>query len=171
MPWDVTSLHVAKLDLDGELPRLHEHQHVAGGDDANVAIVQPEWSPDGRLHSFKADGSVVGARFAGGLEYLDGSGFDTSAHSAFHAIRSDAERLAWVAASFSTGASVIADGHTVAAPRPLDLDEAFFPAPERLNYPTGSTEQVDAGTSRESAYGHSLLDQSRLWGGGRELPR
>jgi dipeptidyl aminopeptidase/acylaminoacyl peptidase len=195
MPWDVTSLHVAKLDLDGELPRLEKQQHVAGGDDANVAIVQPEWSPDGRLHylsdahtahgdgwqlyvagvddpvhvvdgelgyppwvfglsryAFKADGSVVGARFAGGLEYLDGSGFDTSAHSAFHAIRSDGERLAWVAASFSTGASVMADGHTVAAPRPLDLDEAFFPAPERLNYPTGSTEQVDAGTSRESAY-------------------
>ncbi len=195
MPWDVTSLHVARLDLGGDQPVLNDRQLVAGGDAANVAIVQPEWSPSGELHylsdartaqgdgwqlyvqgkdtpvhvvdgelgyppwvfglsryAFKPDGSIVGARFEGGLEYLDGSGVDTSDYSAFHAIRSDGERLAWVAASFASGAAVIADGHTVAEPRALDMDGAFFPAPERLSFPTGSTEQVDTGTAMETAH-------------------
>ena len=45
MPWDGTELWVAEFRKDGSIqaPRC-----VAGGND--VSIVQPEWSPDGRLH-------------------------------------------------------------------------------------------------------------------------
>src|SRR3954454_24735994 len=41
MPWDGTELWVAKLDGS-------EAQQVAGGPEESV--VQPAWSPDGRLH-------------------------------------------------------------------------------------------------------------------------
>lgn len=173
MPWDDTTLRVAELvaDADGT-PRLADVRTVAGGDGAGEAIVQPEWSPDGRLHfvsdrddlwwlyeagrdapvlrcdgeigcppwvfglsryAFRPDGSVVAARFEGGLERLDGF----PAYTAFHSVRSSGARLAFVGASFAEGPAVVVDGEVVRAPRPLGLDAAFLTAPERLSYPTG----------------------------------
>ncbi len=45
MPWDATELWVAAVREDGT---PHEERLVAGG--AGESIVQPEWSPDGKLH-------------------------------------------------------------------------------------------------------------------------
>ncbi len=45
MPWDAAELWLAEADAEGRLP---SPRRIAGGD--GVAIVQPEWSPDGRLH-------------------------------------------------------------------------------------------------------------------------
>ncbi len=45
MPWDGTELRVAQLDGDGT---LSGERLVAGGPEESV--IQPEWSPDGRLH-------------------------------------------------------------------------------------------------------------------------
>lgn len=51
MPWDNTSLLVADLDLHGlDGPSISNRHCVAGGADADVAVVQPEWSSDNRLH-------------------------------------------------------------------------------------------------------------------------
>jgi dipeptidyl aminopeptidase/acylaminoacyl peptidase len=44
MPWDGTRLHIASVGPDG----LGAPHLVTGGEDES--IVQPEWSPDGRLH-------------------------------------------------------------------------------------------------------------------------
>jgi len=45
MPWDGTELWTAAVAADGTLGVAHR---IAGGPDES--IVQPEWSPDGRLH-------------------------------------------------------------------------------------------------------------------------
>jgi dipeptidyl aminopeptidase/acylaminoacyl peptidase len=45
MPWDETTLSVARFDTSGALTTP---EHVAGG--PGVSILQPEWSPDGRLY-------------------------------------------------------------------------------------------------------------------------
>ncbi|MGB1801367.1 MAG: prolyl oligopeptidase family serine peptidase, partial [Gammaproteobacteria bacterium] len=47
MPWDNTSLTLAKINQDGELT---EPIHVAGGDDKNEAVCQPVWSPENILY-------------------------------------------------------------------------------------------------------------------------
>ncbi len=51
MPWDDTTLRAAPIahEPDGT-PALAEPRAVAGGDGRGEAVVQPEWSPDGRLH-------------------------------------------------------------------------------------------------------------------------
>ncbi len=50
MPWDETHLQVATLKLvDGE-PELTDQRLVAGGAESGIAILQPEWSADNRLH-------------------------------------------------------------------------------------------------------------------------
>lgn len=45
MPWDETELWVADLNADGSVSNA---KRVAGG--ANESIIQPVWSPDGRLY-------------------------------------------------------------------------------------------------------------------------
>ncbi len=45
MPWDSTTLWLARIADDGG---LHEHVRIAGGPAESVC--QPEWSPDGVLH-------------------------------------------------------------------------------------------------------------------------
>lgn len=45
MPWDATRLRIAEVRDDGSLA---DARTVAGG--PGEALVQPEWSPDGRLH-------------------------------------------------------------------------------------------------------------------------
>lgn len=48
MPWEDTSLMLADLSSNKDSISLSNIQCVAGGDDES--IVQPSWSPDGRLH-------------------------------------------------------------------------------------------------------------------------
>lgn len=47
MPWDGTELWTSRIVLDGPLPHLVEPAHLAGGPDE--ALVQPEWTAEGRL--------------------------------------------------------------------------------------------------------------------------
>jgi dipeptidyl aminopeptidase/acylaminoacyl peptidase len=51
MPWDATTLWLARVDAEG---RLHDPRAVAGG--GSVSIFQPQWSPDGKLY-FVSDAS------------------------------------------------------------------------------------------------------------------
>ena len=45
MPWDSTTLWLARIAADGA---LHDHARVAGN--SSESVCQPEWSPDGVLH-------------------------------------------------------------------------------------------------------------------------
>ncbi|MDY7103933.1 MAG: S9 family peptidase [Actinomycetota bacterium] len=54
MPWDGTRLWVGELGYEDEQLVVHDARVVAGGDQESV--IQPEWSPDGRLH-YVSDGS------------------------------------------------------------------------------------------------------------------
>lgn len=59
MPWDGTTLYLADvLDTEGELPRLAEPVAVAGG--AEIAIFQPEFTPDGKSLMYVSDESGWG---------------------------------------------------------------------------------------------------------------
>lgn len=56
MPWDGTRLYLASVVSDGEtLPRLTEPRVIAGGDE--IAIFQPEFTPDGKTLLFASDES------------------------------------------------------------------------------------------------------------------
>ncbi|HDL85379.1 MAG TPA: S9 family peptidase, partial [Candidatus Acetothermia bacterium] len=54
MPWDGTRLHLATLNVDSaSLPTLRDEKEIAGSD--NVAIFQPQFSPDGRYLTYVSD--------------------------------------------------------------------------------------------------------------------
>lgn len=54
MPWDGTTLKLATLRTEGPgLPRVTDVQTLAGGED--VALFQPEFSPDGRYLAYVSD--------------------------------------------------------------------------------------------------------------------
>lgn len=53
MPWDGTRLFLADLVEGEELPRLTNEREIAGGDE--VAIFQPEFTPDGRYLLYVSD--------------------------------------------------------------------------------------------------------------------
>jgi dipeptidyl aminopeptidase/acylaminoacyl peptidase len=56
MPWDGTRLNLAEVKIGEKgLPTLGERQSVAGDD--NIAIFQPEFSPDGRYLAYVSDAS------------------------------------------------------------------------------------------------------------------
>ena len=67
MPWDGSRLYVASvIETDGSLPRLDAPRVIAGGDD--VAVFQPEFTPDGRHLLYVSDESGWGQIFACDLE-------------------------------------------------------------------------------------------------------
>ena len=202
MPWEDTTLRVATLhvgtgggpgatdgiddepdagdgagDGTGGIVGVADSRLVAGGNEAGIAVVQPEWSPDGTLHflsdrddawqlyregsdaalteasgeigappwvfglsryAFRSDGSVVFARFEGGVEFLDGH----PGYTAFNTVRTAGKHLAFVAASWSSESAVVLDAREVRAPRDLELDEAFLAPPERITFPTGPSDQA-----------------------------
>ena len=96
-------------------------------------IGYPPWVFGLSRYAFRADGEVVAARFDGGVEFLDGY----PGHTAFSAIRTAGEHLAFVAASWSAESAVVLDGRVVRAPRDLGLDPALLAPPERITFPTG----------------------------------
>ncbi|HET6881312.1 MAG TPA: S9 family peptidase [Pirellulales bacterium] len=53
MPWDGTRLYLADVAASDGFPRLHNIREIAGGDE--VAIFQPEFTPDGRWMIFVSD--------------------------------------------------------------------------------------------------------------------
>ena len=101
-------------------------------------IGYPPWVFGLSRYAFRPDGTVVAARFDGGVEFLEGF----PGHTAFHAIRTAGEHLAFVAASWSSESAVVLDGRVVRAPRELGLDPAFLAAPERITFPTGDAGEV-----------------------------
>jgi len=58
MPWDGTLLRLGKLVFDGNLPRVTDVETLAGGDE--IAIFQPQFSPDGNFLAYVADESGWG---------------------------------------------------------------------------------------------------------------
>lgn len=65
MPWDDSSLMVARLHSSAESVSISEVRRVAGG--KNESIVQPAWSPDGTLH-YLSDRSDLWQLYAEGQE-------------------------------------------------------------------------------------------------------
>jgi len=104
-------------------------------------IGYPPWVFGLSTYAFRADGSVIAARFDGGVEFLDGF----PDHTAFHTIRTAGEHVAFVAASWTTESAVVVDGRVVRAPRELGLDPALLAAPERITFPTGSPDDAAGG--------------------------
>jgi dipeptidyl aminopeptidase/acylaminoacyl peptidase len=177
MPWDDTELMVADLDSSAELVSLSNERFVAGGE--GVAIVQPEWSPDNRLHylsdsadswqlyregqeapvylvegeigyppwvfalsryAFKSNGDVVAARFDKGVEFMNGY----PAYSAFNAIRTHGDKIAFAASAWDAEVAIVYDGVVVRAPRQLNLDSALMMKAESLCFPTSNNETAYA---------------------------
>jgi dipeptidyl aminopeptidase/acylaminoacyl peptidase len=63
MPWDAAELFVAPVEhADGSLPRLGEARRVAGGPE--IAVFQPEFSPDGSTLFYVSDESGWGRLMA-----------------------------------------------------------------------------------------------------------
>ena len=58
MPWDGTRLYLAAIATGDPVPRLGEPEAVAGGDD--VAVFQPEFTPDGKHLLYVSDESGWG---------------------------------------------------------------------------------------------------------------
>ena len=58
MPWDGTNLFLAPIEACDPLPRLGEPQAIAGGDE--VAVFQPEFTPDGKCLLYVSDESGWG---------------------------------------------------------------------------------------------------------------
>lgn len=53
MPWDGAELWLARIDCSGALPHVVEQRRLAG--DAETAVFQPEFSPDGRRLAYVSD--------------------------------------------------------------------------------------------------------------------
>ena len=103
-------------------------------------IGSPPWVFGPSRYAFRPDGSVVAARFVGGLDRLDGF----PDYTALYSVRTSGARLSFVGASFAAGPAVVVDGEVVRAPRTPELDPAFLPPPERLSFPTGPDGQATA---------------------------
>ena len=112
-------------------------------------IGYPPWVFGLSRYAFRPDGSVVAARFEGGVEFLDGFPDWT----AFHALRTAGEHLAFVAASWSSESAVVVDGSIVRPPRELGLEPAFLAPPERITFPTSGGDR-DAHADAEDGERH-----------------
>ena len=113
--------------------QLYREGDAAPALEVDGEIGYPPWVFGLSRYAFRADGRAVAARFEGGLEFLEGH----PEYTAFNALRSAGDHLAFVAASFSSENVVVLDGETVRAPRELGLDAAFLVPPERIDFPTG----------------------------------
>mgnify|MGYP000029014938 CR=1 FL=1 len=103
-------------------------------------IGYPPWVFGLSRYAFRADGTIVAARFNGGIEFLDGhEGF-----TAFHTIRTAGDHLGFVGASWESESVVVLDGKFVSARRELGLDPAFLAPPERLHFPSADNEHAYA---------------------------
>ena len=134
---------------DGTLHFLSDRtdlwQLYAEGREAPVLEVDgeigyPHWVFGLSRYAFRPDGSVVAARLSGGLDHLEGF----PDYTAIYAVRTSGSRLSFVGAAFDAGPAVVVDGEVVRAPRALDLDPGFLPAPEILSFPTGESGEAHA---------------------------
>ncbi len=66
MAWDGTTLILADLAYDADVPRIASHKIIAG--DTQTAIFQPEFSPDGRYLSYISDATGFGQIYLYDLE-------------------------------------------------------------------------------------------------------
>lgn len=129
MPWDGTQLVVAPVQIDGDsMPRLGPSRVAAGG--ADVAIFQPEFTPDGRGVFYVSDESGWG-RIAlmdlesGDRRWLSDDGAEYGAPAWVQGMRTYA---------------ISADGRFVVAAR---NDRGFFRL-ERIEVESGQVVPVEA---------------------------
>ncbi len=100
-------------------------------------IGYPPWVHGLSRYDFNDDGSVVFARYKGGIDYLEGYPDQTN----FHTIRTSGSRLSFTSGSWSSEAAVFFDGQQVSKPRDLQLDAEYLTPPEVLSFPTGPDQQ------------------------------
>ena len=140
--------------------QLHREGSEAALTAVDGEIGYPPWVFGLSRYAFRADGSVVAARFEGGVEFLDGH----PDYTAFFAVRGAGEHMAFVAASWSSESAVVLDGREVRAPRELGLDDALLAPPERITFPTGparaepddADEAADVPAERSGEVAHAL---------------
>lgn len=126
MPWDGTYLYLAPLlapDGEGGLPRLGAARRVAGGKD--VAILQPEFSPDGGTLYYVSDEPGMG-----NLHALDVASGRTRAVTAQR--QADLGRPAWVQDARTY--ALLPDGRTAV----VCANERGFVRASRLDLATGA---------------------------------
>jgi dipeptidyl aminopeptidase/acylaminoacyl peptidase len=101
MPWDGSELRLATLEADtAGVPYVASMQTIAG--DANTAILQPEFSPDGRMLAYVSDASGWGQVIL--YDLADGTHTrltDIPAEHGTPAWQQDTRVLAWSADSRS----------------------------------------------------------------------
>ena len=116
-----------------------------------LGVEEPVLAPDGEIgyppwvhglsrYDFLSDGSVVAARFKGGIDYLPGYPDATS----FFSIRTSGDKVAFASATWSSEEAVYFDGHCVRPARELSLHEDFLKAPEVVSFATGSNGTAQA---------------------------
>lgn len=114
------------------------HVFVEGNTDSIMQvdgeIGYPPWVHGLARYGFEENGQVVAAYFKDGVDHLpqhpDGC--------AFHSVRICGNKIAFASASWARETTVHYDGKVVRPARKLPLSEAYMPAPEVLQFPTGS---------------------------------
>ena len=102
-------------------------------------IGYPPWVHGLARYGFDDKGDVVAAFFKQGVDHLPQHPEGT----AFSSVRLSGSKLAFASASWRSGTTVHYDGRVVRPATALDLDEAYFPEPEVLSFPTGSKDDPD----------------------------
>ncbi|MEE9321895.1 MAG: prolyl oligopeptidase family serine peptidase [Granulosicoccus sp.] len=99
-------------------------------------IGYPPWVFGLSRYAFKSNGDIVAARFDKGVEFLDGY----PAYSAFNAIRTHGDKVAFAAFAWDAEVAIVYDGAVVRAPRQLNLHSALMMKAESLRFPTSNNE-------------------------------
>ncbi|MEE9334602.1 MAG: prolyl oligopeptidase family serine peptidase [Granulosicoccaceae bacterium] len=125
------------LSDKSDLWQLYQQGRDAPVTQLEGEIGYPPWVFGLARYAFTDTGSVIAARFDGGVEYLDGY----PQYTAFNSVRTSGAHVAFAAAGWQSETVVIFDGQIVNQTRQLAYDEAFMPTPEVISYDTSNNEQ------------------------------
>ncbi len=106
-------------------------------------IGYPPWVFGLSRYAFHPDGSVVAARFQGGVEAID----DRPELTAINAVRCAGSAVSYAGSTWARETAVIYDGRVIREPRDLSLAPEYTPPPEVISFPTGPTPEDSADTA------------------------